>query len=80
MMNDDDETRGTVWLVHCHWDKPYFIENQWDLLGVFSSQSKAEEAAHRHAAYAANHSYHKSLNCTCEIESIVVDEDRYSDD
>ena len=80
MMNDDDATRRTVWLVHCHWDKPYFIENQWDLLGAFSSQARAEEAARRHEAYAANDWYHKSLNCTCEIKSIVVDEDCYSDE
>lgn len=51
---------GQVWAVFCHWDKPYFIENQWNLLGVFTSREKADEQARRHEGYAASSEYHGS--------------------
>ena len=47
----DDEER-TVWLAFCYWDMPCFIENQQDLLGVFSTRAKAEERLRRHEEYA----------------------------
>ena len=72
-MKDENVAFTEVWTVHCYWDKPYIIENQRNLLGVFSSRNKAEEEARLHREFAASDKWHKELECTCEIESVTVD-------
>ena len=62
-----DSGEGRVWVVFCHWDKPYFIENQYELLGVFTSHVKAAECARQHEEYAASVREHSDLGCECVV-------------
>ena len=71
---DRTASGGQVWAVFCHWDKPYFIEDQWNLLGVFTSREKADEQARRHEGYSASSEYHGSLKCACVIQPLLLDE------
>ena len=62
-----------IWLVFCCWDKPYFIENQQELLGAFSTREKAEERVKRHEEYAAADWEHSRLDCTCACFAVPLD-------
>ena len=42
------ETNPAVWALFCYSDRPYFVENQWRLLGVFSTEANAGLNARRH--------------------------------
>ena len=42
------ETKPAVWALFCYFDRPYFVENQWRLLGVFSTEATAAMNARRH--------------------------------
>ena len=42
------ETKPAVWALFCYSDRPYFVENQWRLLGVFSTEANAGLNARRH--------------------------------
>ena len=62
-----------VWVVHCHWNKPYFVENQWDSLGLFSTEGKAQKAVRRHEEYARTDEEHAELKCEAVISPMTID-------
>ena len=67
-----------VWLAFCYWDQPYLIENQQVLLGVFSTQAKAEERLRRHEEYAAQ-SDHAFVDCSTVCYAVTVDDAEFTD-
>ena len=69
---ETSKKEGRVWVVFCHWNKPYFIENQWDILGVFTTQEKAEEQVRRHREYDARDESHRELRCESICRELVL--------
>ena len=71
--NDDDDDYERVWVVFCHWDQSYLIENRWNILGVFSSEANAQKQREVHLDYASRVPEHTRLNCTTVISAMPLD-------
>lgn len=71
-MPEDEAQR--IWLLWCHWSMPYFIENQWELRGVFTNRPLAEQYGAQHAEWATQHYDHASLKCRTTITECRLNE------
>ena len=68
-----DQQPPRVWLLWCRWSIPYTIENQNNLLGIFSTEQLAEHYAKVHGEYAASDYIHADLECEIEVHDKELD-------
>ena len=71
--DDEDGNYERVWVVFCYWDQPYLVENQWNILGVFSSEANAQKQREVHLDYASRVPGHTYLKCSTVIEEMRLD-------
>ena len=71
--DDEDDDYERVWVVFCYWNQPYLVENQWNTLGVFSSEANAQKQREVHLDYTSRVPGHTYLKCTTVMEEMRLD-------